>query len=60
MGEGDSSPLSETEDSLLYLRTLFPVGAFDTSPHHHLPPVVLKHQLYALLPDRTLVDRQLV
>jgi serine/threonine-protein kinase 19 len=59
--DGDSSSLvSETEDSLLYLRSLFPVGAFDTSPHHRLPPIVLKHQLYALLTDRTLVDRQLV
>ncbi len=58
--EGASCPVSETEDALLYLRTLFPVGAFDTSPHHQLPPIVLKHQVYALLPDRTLVDRQLV
>ena len=56
----EPAPLSETEDAFLFLRTLYPVGAFDTSPHHRLPPIVLKHQLYALLPDRTMVDRQLV
>ena len=55
-----AAPVSETEDALLFLRTLFPVGAFDKFPHHQLPPIVLKHQLYSLLPDRTLVDRQLV
>ena len=58
--DGGSLPVSQTEDCLLYLRTLFPVGAFDVTPHHRLPPIILKHQLYALIPDRTLVDRQLV
>lgn len=61
LDEGKQTPvLSETEDAILYLRTLFPIGAFDSSPSHQLPPVVLKHQLYSLLPDRTSVDRELV
>ena len=51
-----SSPVSETEAGLRELMSLFPVDAYEGS----LPPIVLKHQLYSILHDRTLVDRQLV
>ena len=35
---------------------LFPVEAFE----RQLPPILLRHQLYSVLHDRTLVDRELV
>ncbi|KAK2829265.1 hypothetical protein Q7C36_017255 [Tachysurus vachellii] len=41
--------------TLQYLMTLFPRKLFDDS----LPLIVYKHQLYSLLSDKTLVDKQL-
>lgn len=46
----------DVKGSLQYLMTLFPRKLFDDS----LPQIVYKHQLYSLLSDRTLVDKQLV
>ena len=46
----------ETEARLSELMSLFPVEAFE----RQLPPIVLRHQLYSVLHDRTLVDRELV
>ena len=38
------------------LMSLFPVAAFEGT----LPPIILRHQLYSILSDRTMVDRELV
>ncbi|XP_043353183.1 serine/threonine-protein kinase 19 [Dermochelys coriacea] len=43
------------ESALRYLASLFPRQLFEDA----LPPLVLKHQLYSLVRDRTAVDRQL-
>ncbi|EMP41760.1 Spliceosome RNA helicase Ddx39b, partial [Chelonia mydas] len=43
------------ESALRYLAFLFPRQLFEDA----LPPLVLKHQLYSLVRDRTAVDRQL-
>ena len=47
---------SETESGVKELMCLFPVAAFDGC----LPPIILRHQLYSILSDRTQVDRELV
>ncbi|XP_025048663.1 serine/threonine-protein kinase 19 isoform X4 [Alligator sinensis] len=44
------------EESLHSLAALFPRGLFDDA----LPPLVLRHQLYSLVPARTAVDQHLV
>lgn len=46
---------SDTKASLLYLKSLFPVEKFES----RLPPVILKHQVYSIMKNRTLVDKQL-
>ncbi|KAJ8318464.1 hypothetical protein KUTeg_003555 [Tegillarca granosa] len=46
---------SDTKAFLLYLRNLFPLEKFE----HRLPPIMLKHQLYSLINNRTMVDKQL-
>ncbi|XP_062874819.1 serine/threonine-protein kinase 19 [Trichomycterus rosablanca] len=45
----------DVKATLQYLMTLFPRKLFED----RLPPVVFKHQLYSLLSDKTLVDKQL-
>ena len=50
------SSVSETETRLKELMSLFPVAVFEGQ----LPPIVLRHQLYSVIDDRTLVDRELV
>jgi serine/threonine-protein kinase 19 len=45
---------NDTNSTLLYLKRLFPVEAFE----RRLPPVILQHQLYAILHNRTIVDKQ--
>ncbi|KAK1162843.1 serine/threonine-protein kinase 19-like [Acipenser oxyrinchus oxyrinchus] len=45
----------DTKGALQYLASLFPLKLFNDT----LPPIVLKHQLYSIKQDRTLVDRQL-
>ncbi|PVD39342.1 hypothetical protein C0Q70_01972 [Pomacea canaliculata] len=56
---GDTNGLSEvpsdTKAALLLLRGLFPLEKFE----ERLPPIILKHQLYSLVKNRTLVDKQL-
>ena len=47
---------SETEAGVKELMSLFPVAAFEGT----LPPIILRHQLYSILSDRTMVDRELV
>ncbi|GCB64295.1 hypothetical protein scyTo_0014750 [Scyliorhinus torazame] len=46
---------NDTESALISLASLFPRKLFDDS----LPPIVLKHQLYSIVKDKTTVDRQL-
>ncbi|XP_014785012.2 uncharacterized protein LOC106879820 [Octopus bimaculoides] len=46
---------SDTKASLLYLKSLFPLEKFES----RLPPVILKHQVYSIVKNRTLVDKQL-
>ncbi|XP_067881946.1 inactive serine/threonine-protein kinase 19-like isoform X2 [Heterodontus francisci] len=46
---------NDTKSALLLLASLFPRKLFDDS----LPPIVLKHQLYSMVKDKTTVDRQL-
>ncbi|KAJ6653461.1 hypothetical protein lerEdw1_009215 [Lerista edwardsae] len=43
------------ESALQYLASLFPRKLFEDS----LPPLVLRHQIYSLVKDRTTVDRRL-
>jgi serine/threonine-protein kinase 19 len=49
-------PSNEVRTALWFLKGLFPVEKFDC----RLPPIILKHQLYAIVSDRTLADKQLV
>ncbi|XP_013415910.1 serine/threonine-protein kinase 19 [Lingula anatina] len=46
---------NDTKATLLYLKNLFPVEKFEG----RLPPIILKHQLYSILKNRTVVDKQL-
>nr|XP_020666835.1 serine/threonine-protein kinase 19 isoform X2 [Pogona vitticeps]XP_020666836.1 serine/threonine-protein kinase 19 isoform X2 [Pogona vitticeps]XP_020666837.1 serine/threonine-protein kinase 19 isoform X2 [Pogona vitticeps]XP_020666838.1 serine/threonine-protein kinase 19 isoform X2 [Pogona vitticeps] len=43
------------ESALQHLASLFPRKLFEDS----LPPLILKHQIYSIVKDRTTVDRQL-
>lgn len=47
---------SDTKVSLLHLKELFPLERFEG----RLPVVIVKHQLYSLINDRTAVDKELV
>lgn len=47
---------SDTLASILYLKSIFPRKVFEGL----LPPIILKHQIYCVVKDKTLVDRQLV
>lgn len=49
--------ISTTWDALMYLKNIFPThGVY----RHHIPPIMWKSQLYALIENRTDVDRTLV
>lgn len=48
--------LSDTKATLFFLRGLFPVEKFD----HTLPAMILKHQVYSIVKNRTVADKQLV
>ena len=47
---------SDTMAAILYIRSLFPQKMFGNV----IPPIILKHQVYCVVKDRTLVDRQMV
>ena len=47
---------SDTMAAILYIKSIFPRKKFGTV----VPPIVLKHQIYCVVKDKTLVDRQLV
>lgn len=46
---------SDTEAALLFLKALVPLNKFEGK----IPAIILKHQIYCVVKDRTLVDRQL-
>ncbi|KAL5473964.1 hypothetical protein EMCRGX_G028533 [Ephydatia muelleri] len=46
----------DTEAGLLYLKALFPVEKFD----RHFPAIVMKHQVYSIVHDKTTVDREMI
>ncbi|CAH3039248.1 unnamed protein product [Pocillopora meandrina] len=46
---------SDTEAAILYLKALVPLDKFEGK----IPAIILKHQIYCVVKDRTLVDRQL-
>lgn len=46
---------SDTKSALLFLKGLFPVEKFEG----RLPPIIVKHQLYSVIKNRTLVDKEL-
>ncbi|XP_052396278.1 serine/threonine-protein kinase 19 isoform X2 [Carassius gibelio] len=54
--DSETDGAADVRSSLQYLMTLFSRKLFNDS----LPPVVLKHQLYSLHNDKTLVDKQVV
>lgn len=55
---------SDTEAGLFYLQGLVPTGAIllasSTAAFPALPPIVLKHQIYSIIKDKTIVDREIV
>ncbi|XP_069122738.1 inactive serine/threonine-protein kinase 19-like [Argopecten irradians] len=54
-GDVEDVILNDTHAFLKRLRGLFPEDKFK----HKLPPIVLKHQLYGMMNDRTKVDQEL-
>ncbi|XP_041364570.1 serine/threonine-protein kinase 19-like [Gigantopelta aegis] len=46
---------NDTLAALLYMKKLFPMEKFDD----RIPPIVLKHQLYSIVKNRTIVDKQI-
>ena len=46
----------DTKAAFLYLRELFPCDKFE----FRIPPIILKHQLYSIVKNRTQVDKELV
>lgn len=47
---------SDTMAALLYIKSIFPVKMFENV----VPPIILKHQIYCVVKNKTLVDRELV
>ncbi|XP_028395258.1 serine/threonine-protein kinase 19-like [Dendronephthya gigantea] len=46
---------SDTMAAILYIKSIFPHKVFGNL----LPPIILKHQIYCIVKDKTIVDRQL-
>ena len=47
---------NDTEAALHFLTSLFPLDVFE----QRLPPIIMKHQIYSLVEDKTEVDREIV
>ena len=47
---------NDTEVSIQFLTSLFPLDVFE----QRLPPIIVKHQIYSLVEDKTEADRELV
>ncbi|XP_070580801.1 inactive serine/threonine-protein kinase 19-like isoform X2 [Ptychodera flava] len=46
---------NDTKAALLYIKTLYHIESFDS----RIPHIILKHQVYGVVRNKTLVDRQL-
>ncbi|XP_019641995.1 PREDICTED: uncharacterized protein LOC109483423 [Branchiostoma belcheri] len=46
---------SDTKAAMMYLCSLFPKQTYEG----RIPPIIMKHQLYSVVKNKTLVDRQL-
>lgn len=51
----ESDSVTDVASALEHMKTLFP----SVELRHRFPPIVFKHQLYTLLPNRTDVDKEL-
>ena len=47
---------NDTEAAMHFLTSLFPLYVFE----QRLPPIIMKHQIYSLVEDKTEVDREIV
>ncbi len=54
--DGNANIPSDTKAALLFLKKLFPVDKFEG----RLPPIVPKHQIYSIVKNKTLADKELV
>ena len=52
----DADIPSDAEASIRFLTSQFPLDAFE----QRLPPIIMKHQVYSLVEDKTEADRELV
>ena len=46
----------DTKAAILFLKSIVPLSKFERK----IPAIILKHQIYCVVKDKTLVDRQLV
>lgn len=47
---------NDTEAAIHFLTSTFPMDVFE----QRLPPIIMKHQIYTVVEDKTEVDRELV
>ena len=47
---------NDTEAAIHFLTSSFPLDVFE----QRLPPIIMKHQIYSLVEDKTEVDREIV
>lgn len=47
---------NDTQAAILFLKSIVPLNKFQGK----IPAIILKHQIYCVMKDKTLVDRQLV
>ena len=47
---------NDTKAAILFLKSIVPLNKFEGK----IPAIILKHQIYCVVKDKTLVDRQLV
>lgn len=53
-GIGTSDMPTDTKTALLFLKNMFPVEKFEG----RLPPMMVRHQLYSIVKNRTVVDKE--
>ncbi|XP_074638459.1 inactive serine/threonine-protein kinase 19-like [Acropora palmata] len=54
-GEIDFEVPNDTQAAILFLKSIVPLNKFQGK----IPAIILKHQIYCVMKDKTLVDRQL-
>ncbi|KAL5018208.1 hypothetical protein ScPMuIL_003930 [Solemya velum] len=47
--------MTDTKAALLYLQKQFPMDKFELQ----IPPIILKHQIYSIVKNKTIVDKQI-